>query len=166
MLHSCKMVTAGTPECTLLRETQSLENREDVCTLCTESEAEGGTRTHELTCVTQTHTHWSRLQTANSGFLPDTAAPGGPEDRSPGMHSIVSGWGGMEKGREGGGGVGGDPGLPLPRRLLILSSSYQRSPHEKNDAWQRPATSNDSQHESVCQERCRLSSMNFTKACL
>lgn len=73
-------------------------------------------------------------------------------------------WGG---GRGGGGGRG-DPGLPLPSLLVSsLSSSCQHSPHERSDASQRRSTSDDTQHAnvgSVCQERCRLTSLNFTEA--
>lgn len=78
----------------------------------------------------------------------------------PGSCSV--GWGGR-----GGVGVRGDPSFPSPL-VSLLSSSCQRSPHERSAASQQRATSNETQHAnvgSVCQERCRLSSLNFTGAC-
>ena len=61
----------------------------------------------------------------------------------------------------GGGGVEGPRASPP----LSLSSSCHQSPHEGNDASQQRATSDDAQHGStgsVCQERRRMSRLNFT----
>ncbi len=150
VLHSCKTVTTGMPECTAVGS-RSLEDW--LGAECVHVLREY-THTHELEWYTNTPTD-AEKQSAPQLVLPDTAAPGRHEE----SRIKLSRWWW---------GVGGDPGLPLPSLLVSsLSSSCQHSPHERSDASQRRATSDDTQHAnvgSVCQESCCLTSSNFTKA--
>lgn len=71
------------------------------------------------------------MQSAPQLVLSATAAPGRREDCA---HSW---WvGGLE----------GTPGFPSPPLVFSPSSSCQHSPHERSDASQQRATSNDTQH--------------------
>lgn len=85
--------------------------------------------------------------------LSATTAPGRREDGRSGSCSVEVG------------GVEGTLGFPSPLASSSLSSSCHQSPHERSDASQQRATSDDAQHGStgsVCQERRRMSRLNFT----